>query len=165
MIRDRRCRRPLGAARPTTAVGSPHPLGPTVRSDGVNFSVFSQNATGIELLLFESELSARPFQSIQLDLKIHRTFGFWHVLVEGLQPGAIYGYRVDGPFDLSKGHRFDPSKVAIYPYARGHTLALWIAARPVCPATMSTSPCAAWLSIGRIMTGRETPRWDIRPAI
>jgi isoamylase len=109
----------------STAVGSPHPLGPTVRSDGVNFSVFSQNATGIELLLFESELSARPFQSIQLDLKIHRTFGFWHVLVEGLQPGAIYGYRVDGPFDLSKGHRFDPSKVAIDPYARGHTLALW----------------------------------------
>ena len=107
------------------AVGSPHPLGPTVRPDGVNFSVFSQNATGIELLLFENELSARPFQSIQLDPKIHRTFGFWHVLVKDLKPGAIYGYRVDGPSDLSKGHRFDRSKVAIDPYARGHTLALW----------------------------------------
>jgi isoamylase len=107
------------------ALGAPHPLGPTVRPDGVNFSVFSQNATGIELLLFENELSARPFQSIQLDPKIHRTFGFWHVLVKGLKPGAIYGYRVDGPSDLSKGHRFDRSKVAIDPYARGHTLALW----------------------------------------
>ena len=107
------------------AVGSPHPLGPTVRPDGVNFSVFSQNATGIELLLFETELSPQPFQSIELDPTIHRTFGFWHVLVKGLKPGAIYGYRVDGPSDLSKGHRFDRNKVAIDPYARGHSLALW----------------------------------------
>jgi isoamylase len=109
----------------STAVGSPHPLGPTVTSQGVNFSVFSQNATGIELLLFETELSPQPFQTIQLDSKIHRTFGFWHVLVEGLKPGAIYAYRVDGPFDPGKGHRFDRSKVAIDPYARGHSLALW----------------------------------------
>ena len=49
------------------AVGSPHPLGPTVRPDGVNFSVFSQNATGIQLLLFETEHSPQPIQRIDLD--------------------------------------------------------------------------------------------------
>jgi isoamylase len=107
------------------AVGSPHPLGPTVQKEGVNFSLFSQNATGVELLLFEGEFSPRPIQTITLDPKVNRTFGFWHVFVDGLTAGAIYGYRVDGPGDLSKGHRFDRNKVAIDPYARGHSLALW----------------------------------------
>jgi glycogen operon protein len=105
--------------------GRPHPLGPTVQKDGVNFSLFSQNATGLQLLLFEGEYSKQPFQVITLDPRVHKTFGFWHVFVEGLKPGVLYGYRVDGPADHSAGHRFDKQKLAIDPYARGHSAALW----------------------------------------
>ncbi|MGO9774855.1 MAG: alpha-amylase family glycosyl hydrolase [Roseiarcus sp.] len=105
--------------------GRPHPLGPTVRADGVNFSLFSQNATGLELLLFHGEYAKQPFQTIKLDPRVHKTFGFWHVFVEGLKPGALYAYRVDGPGNLAAGHRFDKQKVAIDPYARGHSAALW----------------------------------------
>jgi len=120
----------LARARPirprySLSVGSPHPVGPTVQPAGVNFSLFSQNATGVELLLFKSERSAQPFQTVTLDPQVNRTFGFWHVFVKGLKPGAIYGYRVDGPADPGAGHRFDKHKLAIDPYARGHSLALW----------------------------------------
>ncbi|MGO9743924.1 MAG: glycogen debranching protein GlgX [Roseiarcus sp.] len=117
---------PAGArARYTHSEGRPHPLGPTVRADGVNFSLFSQNATGLELLLFDGEYAKQPFQTIKLDPRVHKTFGFWHVFVEGLKPGALYAYRVDGPGNLAGGHRFDKQKVAIDPYARGHSAALW----------------------------------------
>jgi glycogen operon protein len=107
------------------SVGRPHPLGPTVQPEGVNFSLFSQNATGVELLLFDGEMARQPFETITLDPKVHRTFGFWHVFVKGLKPGAHYAYRVDGPAGLSAGHRFDRNKIAIDPYARGHSSALW----------------------------------------
>jgi glycogen operon protein len=113
------------AASYATSTGRPHPLGPSVNPDGVNFSLFSQNATGVELLLFEGEMSPHPFQTITLDPQRNRTFGFWHVQVNGLLPGAHYAYRVDGPGDLTAGHRFDKLKVAIDPYARGYSAALW----------------------------------------
>ena len=107
------------------SLGRPHPLGPTVEPAGVNFSLFSQNATGVELLLFEGETSPLPFQTIMLDPERYRTFGFWHVFVKGLRPGAHYAYRVDGPDDVSAGHRFDRMKLALDPYARGYSAALW----------------------------------------
>lgn len=105
--------------------GSPHPLGPTVMPDGVNFSLFSQNATGVELLLFAGETAKQPLQTIALDPKVHRTFGFWHVFVEGLKAGMHYAYRVDGPGDIHAGHRFDKQKVALDPYGRAISMALW----------------------------------------
>ncbi|CAH2602366.1 Glycogen operon protein GlgX homolog [Rhodovastum atsumiense] len=108
-----------------TSVGRPHPLGPSVQTDGVNFSVFSRNATGVELLLFDGETAPQPSQVVTLDPNANRTFGFWHVFIEGLRPGAHYGYRVDGPMDFANGHRFDRAKLAIDPYARGQSLALW----------------------------------------
>lgn len=105
--------------------GSPHPLGATPDATGVNFSVFSWHATGVELLLFDSHDDAEPAQVVALDPHRHRTYGFWHCNVEGLEPGAHYAFRVHGPWVPEQGHRFMPSKVLIDPYARGNTNALW----------------------------------------
>ncbi len=105
--------------------GHPHPLGATVTGAGVNFSLFSENATGVELLLFERHDSPAPFQTIRLDPFVNKTFHFWHVHVDGLTSCAHYAYRVDGPDYPAAGHRFNRNKVLIDPYARGNTDALW----------------------------------------
>jgi glycogen operon protein len=105
--------------------GWPHPLGATAAPEGINFSLFSENATGVELLLFASYDAAQPFQTIRLDPFVNKTFHFWHVFVSGLQPGAHYAYRVDGPFNPAAGQRFDRNKALIDPYARGNTNSLW----------------------------------------
>ena len=103
---------------PAAEVGRSAPLGATVTCGGVNFSLYSRNASGIELLFFDHEDDARPSRVIRLDQPIHRTYHYWHVFVPGLQAGQLYGYRVHGPFDPSKGLRFDPTKVLLDPYGR-----------------------------------------------
>ena len=108
-------------ARPGTA----HPPGATLTGGGVNFSVFSEHATDMELLLFESATAPEPFQVISLTDPAHRSFHFWHAFVEGAGPGLHYAYRVNGPGDIGAGHRFDPDKVLVDPYARGNSAALW----------------------------------------
>ena len=105
--------------------GSPLPLGATPDADGVNFALFSAHATSVELLLFDTHDAPELFLGIALDPDIHRTFGIWHVYVRGLRPGCAYAYRVDGPRDTSAGHRFDPTKVLIDPYAFGNTTTHW----------------------------------------
>jgi glycogen operon protein len=105
--------------------GSPHPLGAVADEHGVNFSVFSQNAEAVELLLFNEHDDAEPVQAVALDPRRHKTFHFWHAYVRGLKPGMHYAYRVNGPRDAARGHRFNPSKVLIDPYARGITKNLW----------------------------------------
>lgn len=111
-----------------SAKGSPHPLGATPDAAGVNFSLFSENATGVELLLFRRHDDPSPFQTIRLDPYLNKTFHFWHVYVNGLGPGTHYAYRVDGPRNLSAGDRFNPNKVLIDPYAKGNTDTLWVRA-------------------------------------
>ena len=115
------------ALSPTYAVepGSSHPLGATPQPDGVNFSLFSGNATDVELLLFATHDAPQPFQIIRLDPYLNKTFHFWHVFVRGLPAGSHYAYRADGPFNPAAGHRFNSNKVLIDPYARGNTNALW----------------------------------------
>jgi isoamylase len=105
--------------------GSAHPLGATPDAEGVNFSVFSEHATRVELLVFAKSDDAEPVQIIELSADGHRTFHFWHCYVRGLQPGAHYAYRVDGPRDQSEGHRFDPDKLLVDPYAKGVNKSLW----------------------------------------
>ncbi len=106
--------------------GRTHPLGSMPDSDGVNFSIFSEHATSVELLLFDKHDDPEPIQIIQLNPKINKTFHFWHVYVRGLKPGAPYAYRVDGPQDLDEaGHRFNKNKVLIDPYAKSNSNALW----------------------------------------
>ena len=111
----------------------PHPLGATHRPDGVNFSLFSGYATGVELLLFSAHDEPLPFQTIRLDPAVNKTFCFWHTFVRGLPVGSHYAYRVHGPSDPAQGHRFDPRKVLIDPYARGNTDALWERAAACAP--------------------------------
>lgn len=98
--------------------GSSFPLGATVHPEGVNFSVYSKNAVGVELLLFDRADVHRPSLVIPLDPARNRTYFYWHIFVPGLQAGQIYGYRVSGPFDPEKGMRFDPRKVLLDPYGK-----------------------------------------------
>src|SRR6516162_4339083 len=106
-------------------MGSPHPLGATVRQNGVNFSLYSGSATGMELLLFDKHDSREPLQIIPLIPSKNKTFHFWHVFVKGLIAGAHYAFRVTGPSVPEAGLRHDRSKVLIDPYARGNTDTLW----------------------------------------
>jgi glycogen operon protein len=96
--------------------GRSAPLGASVHAEGVNFSVFSKNATGIELLLFDREGASRPSRSIALDPERNRTYHYWHVFVPGIGPGQIYGYRAHGPFQPAEGLRFDPRHLLLDPY-------------------------------------------------
>ncbi len=98
--------------------GNSFPLGATISPEGVNFSVYSKNAVGMELLLFDQADAPRPSQVIPLNPAKNRTYFYWHVLVPDLHPGQIYGYRVSGPFDPKKGMRFDPQKVLVDPYGK-----------------------------------------------
>lgn len=105
--------------------GRQHPLGSTPDENGVNFSLFSENAEAVQLLLFEKHDDIEPFQVIDFDPKINRTFHFWHIYVEGLKPGVSYGYKIDGSRDKSAGHRFNPDKLLLDPYSKGNTNDLW----------------------------------------
>jgi isoamylase len=98
--------------------GRSFPLGPTVVDGGVNFSVYSKNATAVELLLFDSVDDEHPIRTIPLDPSVHRTYHYWHVFVPGLSAGQLYGYRVEGPYAPARGLRFDPAKVLLDPYGR-----------------------------------------------
>ena len=105
--------------------GSPHPLGASPGPEGVNFSIASGSATGVELLLFATAQAPKPFQVIRFDPSVNRSFRFWHVFVRGLPAGTHYAYRVDGPSDLASGHRHNRQKVLLDPYARGNTNNVW----------------------------------------
>jgi isoamylase len=98
--------------------GSSFPLGATVCPGGVNFSVFSKSAKTVELLLFDDAEDSKPARTIRLNPKVNKTYHYWHVLVPDILEGQIYGYRADGPFEPSRGMRFDPHKVLLDPYGR-----------------------------------------------
>lgn len=98
--------------------GRAFPLGATVSPDGINFSVYSDKCSTIELLLFDEAGAARPSRVITLDPRRNRTHNYWHVFVPGLQSGQIYAYRAYGPFAPELGMRFDGLKPLLDPYAR-----------------------------------------------
>ena len=100
-------------------IGRSSPLGATVGCGGVNFSLYSRDALGIELQLFDREDDARPARVVGLDTSVNRTYHYWHVFVPGVEAGQLYGYRVHGPFDPSRGLRFDAEKLLLDPYGRG----------------------------------------------
>ena len=103
----------------TAILGRSFPLGATVVPEGVNFSVYSRNASDVELLLFEQEDDPQPSRVIKFDRAKNRTYPYWHVFVPGAKARQIYAYRAYGPFDPVIGMRFDPSKVLLDPYGRG----------------------------------------------
>ena len=99
----------------TSYPGYPFPLGATWDGQGVNFAVFSENATAVELCLFDG--SEETTETARVRVK-ERTNGIWHVYLPGLGPGQQYGYRMYGPYEPQAGHRFNPNKLLIDPYAK-----------------------------------------------
>ena len=95
--------------------GGPLPLGATWDGEGVNFALFSEHAEGVQLLLFDEETSSRPSTTIDLNEK---TDNIWHAYLPDVRPGDLYGYRVHGPYEPERGHRFNPNKLLIDPYAK-----------------------------------------------
>ena len=98
--------------------GRSFPLGAAVFPEGVNFSVFSRQASRVELLLFNDVASSYPARVIELDARRHRTYHYWHAFVPGIGPGQVYAFRASGPFLPEHGLRFDPDKVLLDPYGR-----------------------------------------------
>ncbi|GAB3718349.1 glycogen debranching protein GlgX [Spirosoma flavus] len=98
-----------------TKQGKPYPLGATYDGEGVNFALFSENASGVSLCLFDP---TKPGQQIAQYPITERTDFVWHIYLEGVQPGQLYGYRIDGPYEPQNGHFFNPNKVLLDPYAR-----------------------------------------------
>ena len=101
--------------------GKPLPMGATLTERGVNFSVFSRHATAITLVLFESAQKGAAYKEFKLDGKANRTGDIWHCHIAGLQAGACYLYRADGPYVPHKGLRFNVHKTLIDPYAKALT--------------------------------------------
>jgi glycogen operon protein len=104
-----------------TSFGKPLPHGAAPQKGGVNFSLFSRNGTQVFLDLFEGENDDDPFQTIEFDPVDNKTGDVWHIFVEGLEEGALYLYRVAGPFAPEKGHRFRVSDYLLDPYAKALT--------------------------------------------
>lgn len=97
--------------------GQPYPLGATWTGEGVNFALFSENATGVELCLFDRGPRGRQLIETRIPLS-ERTHQIWHAFLPDVRPGQRYAYRVHGPFAPAEGHRFNPHKLLLDPYAR-----------------------------------------------
>jgi len=95
--------------------GSPHPLGATWDGLGVNVALFSEHATAVDVCLFDAASDTRETHRLRL---AERTDHVWHGYLPDVRPGQLYGFRVDGPYAPDAGHRFNPSKVLLDPYAR-----------------------------------------------
>ena len=94
--------------------GAPAPLGATFNGRGVNFALFSAHGTAVDLCLFDPQ-GRKELERIRMP---RRTDQVWHAYIPGMRPGQLYGYRVHGPYDPRHGHRFNPHKLVIDPYAR-----------------------------------------------
>jgi isoamylase len=98
-----------------TLPGNPYPLGATWDGAGVNFALASENATGVEVCLF----GGADGNQQEVCLSMPEQTGFvWHVYLPGIRPGQRYGYRVHGPYEPANGHRFNPAKLLLDPYAK-----------------------------------------------
>src|SRR5258707_15388679 len=97
----------------TLGRGRPYPLGATWDGAGVNFALFSKHAERVELCLFDPK-GRREVERVEL---LERTNFVWHCYLPDARPGVLYGYRLHGPNDPERGHRFDPTKVLLDPIA------------------------------------------------
>ena len=95
--------------------GKPYPLGATWDGQGVNFALFSENASGVDLCLFETPDNETERMRIRMT---EQTDYVWHCYIPGILPGQLYGYRVYGAFEPEMGHRFNPNKLLLDPYAK-----------------------------------------------
>lgn len=95
--------------------GKPYPLGANWDGRGVNFALYSENSTGVKLLLYESRESTEPSEEVTFKEK---TGYVWHAYCPDMLPGQLYAYRVYGPYEPERGHRFNHNKALIDPYSR-----------------------------------------------
>jgi glycogen operon protein len=95
--------------------GKPYPLGATWDGAGVNFAVYSEHATSVDLCLFDSVRAKTEAVRIVLP---EQTDMVWHGYLPDIIPGQMYGFRVHGPYDPGSGHRFNAHKVLLDPYAK-----------------------------------------------
>src|ERR1044072_4786704 len=102
------------------SAGSPAPLGASWDGRGTNFALFSANAEKVELCLFDAQ-GRRELERIELP---ERSEDVWHGYLNAVAPGQLYGYRVYGPYAPERGHRFNPNKLLIDPYAKAITGAI-----------------------------------------
>jgi glycogen operon protein len=105
----------MPTSRPRLTEGLPYPLGATWDGIGVNFALFSAHATRVELCLFDAK-GERELERLEL---FEYTDEVWHGYLRDLRPGAVYAYRVHGPYEPDAGHRFNPNKLLLDPYAKG----------------------------------------------
>ena len=96
--------------------GSLYPLGATWDGEGVNFALFSEHAEAVDLCLFDRPDD--PKESVRIPVR-ERNGHIWHAYLPDAAPGQLYGYRVHGPYDPGAGHRFNPNKLLLDPYAKG----------------------------------------------
>lgn len=94
--------------------GAPYPLGASWDGKGVNFALFSAHAEKVELCLFD----ARTQREVERVVLPEYTDEVWHGYLPDCRPGQLYGYRVHGPYEPTVGHRFNPNKLVLDPYAR-----------------------------------------------
>ncbi len=100
-------------------VGNPLPIGGThQQGDGVNFVLFSRHGTRVRLEFYQHPDDSSPTRIVDLDPIRHRTGDVWHIWVRGVSVGQLYGYRIEGPYQPEQGHRFNPHKLLLDPYAR-----------------------------------------------
>ncbi|MDR7452979.1 MAG: glycogen debranching protein GlgX, partial [Armatimonadota bacterium] len=150
--------------------GKPYPLGATWDGLGVNFALYSEHAEHVEVALFDHAEDEAPSAQIALP---ERTGPVWHGYAPGLQPGRLYGYRVWGPYRPEAGHRFNPAKVLLDPYARAvgrplrwhDSLFGYTIGDPQADLSFDGRDSAAWAPLGAVV--EEAFEWgdDRRPAI
>ncbi|HWN01904.1 MAG TPA: alpha-amylase family glycosyl hydrolase, partial [Candidatus Dormibacteraeota bacterium] len=100
---------------PRTRPGRPYPLGATWDGGGVNFALFGEHATAVALCLYAERDPGKEIRQIRIE---QRTDQVWHVYVPGIRPGTLYAFRVNGPYEPRQGHRFNPAKALLDPYAK-----------------------------------------------
>ncbi|RSC30900.1 glycogen debranching enzyme GlgX [Agrobacterium sp. FDAARGOS_525] len=149
--------------------GDHRQLGATVDRDGVNFALFSAHAERVELCLFSSDGTA---EIERLELPEY-TNEVWHGYVPGLKEGALYGYRVYGPFEPESGHRFNPNKLLLDPYARevvgdiewGQPQFAYVTDSPDKDLSFDDTDSAPFVPKARVVARSDAPRGQQRPDV
>jgi glycogen operon protein len=100
---------------PRPRPGRPYPLGATWDGGGVNFALFSEHATAVALCLYDQRDPGKEVRQVRIE---QRTDQVWHVYLPGVRPGTLYAFRVNGPYEPRRGHRFNPAKSLLDPYAK-----------------------------------------------
>ena len=147
--------------------GEPRPLGASWDGEAVNFALFSAHATRVELCLFDGPGSPRERARVTLP---ERSGDVWHARLPGLRPGQLYGYRVHGPWAPDEGHRFNPHKLLVDPYAYALCGELrWDASLyghdPEDPSRPSATDSAPWVPRGVVVDLAARAPAPRRPAV